>query len=58
MGLPAADTKGASAMGRSNSTYQRKSISFDMKYFEQLARYIENVLMLVLKLIQRNFIHP
>ena len=43
MGLPAAYTKGANAMGRSKSTYQRKSISFDVRSFDQLVRHIEKL---------------
>jgi site-specific recombinase XerC len=43
MSLPAAYTKGADAMGRSKSQYQRKSISFDVDSFNQLVRQIEKL---------------
>jgi integrase len=41
MSLPAAYTKGADAMGRSKSHYQRKSISFDINGFNNVVRQIE-----------------
>ncbi len=41
LSLPAAYTKGADALGRSKSTYQRKSISFDVHTFEKVVRQIE-----------------
>lgn len=41
MSLPAAYTKGADAMKRSKSQYQRKSISFDIDSFNKLVRQIE-----------------
>jgi len=41
MSLPAAYTKGADAMKRSKSHYQRKSISFDVDSFHQLVKQIE-----------------
>ena len=41
MSLPAAYTKGADAMGRSKSHYQRKTISFDVKSFNNVVRQIE-----------------
>lgn len=43
MSLPAAYTKGADAMGRSKSQYQRKSITFDVKSFDQLVHQIEKL---------------
>ena len=43
MCLPAIYTKGADAMGRSKSTYQRKSISFDVKSFDQLVFQVEKL---------------
>lgn len=43
MSLPAAYTKGADAMGRSKSQYQRKSISFDVRAFDQLIRQVEKL---------------
>jgi len=41
MALPAAYTKGADAMGRSKTEYQRKSISFDVESFKKTVRQIE-----------------
>lgn len=41
MSLPAAYTKGADAMGRSKSTYKRKTISYDVESFDKLVRQIE-----------------
>jgi integrase len=41
MSLPAAYTKGADAMKRSKSHYQRKTISFDIESFEKVVRQIE-----------------
>lgn len=41
MSLPAAYTKGADAMRRSRSQYQRKSISFDIDSFIKTVRQIE-----------------
>ncbi|WP_353408018.1 site-specific integrase [Pseudoteredinibacter isoporae] len=41
MSLPAAYTKGADAMKRSKSHYQRKTISFDIESFDKVVRQIE-----------------
>jgi len=41
MSLPAAYTKGADAMNRSKSHYQRKTISFDVESFDNVVRQIE-----------------
>ncbi|WP_299975548.1 site-specific integrase [uncultured Pseudoteredinibacter sp.] len=41
MSLPAAYTKGANAMKRSKSHYQRKTISFDVESFDKVVRQIE-----------------
>ncbi|MFA0812774.1 tyrosine-type recombinase/integrase [Microbulbifer epialgicus] len=41
MSLPAAYTKGADAMKRSKSHYQRKTISFDIENFDKVVRQIE-----------------
>lgn len=41
MSLPAAYTKGADAMGRSKSQYQRKRISFDIESFNKVVKQIE-----------------
>lgn len=43
MSLPAAYTKGADAMKRSRSQYQRKSISFDIDSFNKTVRHIETL---------------
>ena len=43
MSLPAAYTKGADAMGRSKSHYQRKQISFDIDSFNKTVRQIEKL---------------
>ncbi|MEX1669461.1 hypothetical protein AB4876_11105 [Zhongshania guokunii] len=41
MSLPTASTKGADTMGRSQSQYQRKTISFDVESFDKVVRQIE-----------------
>lgn len=41
MSLPAAYTKGADAMGRSKSHYERKRISFDIDGFNKVVKQIE-----------------
>lgn len=41
MSLPAVYTKGADAMGRSKSHYQRKRISFDIDAFNKIVKQIE-----------------
>ncbi len=41
MSLPAAYTKGADAMGRSQSQYQRRTVSFDVESFDQVVRQVE-----------------
>jgi len=41
MSLPASYTKGANALGRSVSKYQRKTISFDIDGFDKIVRQIE-----------------
>ena len=38
MSLPAAYTKGADAMGRSQSQYKRRTVSFDVESFDQVVR--------------------
>jgi len=43
MALPAAYTKGANALGRSKSEYQRKTISFDMNTFNKVVHQIEKL---------------
>jgi len=43
MSLPAAYTKGADAMGRSKSQYQRKNVSFDVSSFNQVIRQVEKL---------------
>ena len=41
MSLPASYTKGANALGRSKSSYNRKTISFDIQSFNQMVKQIE-----------------
>jgi integrase len=41
MSLPAAYTKGADAMNRSKTSYQRKTISFDVDSFNNVIRQVE-----------------
>lgn len=41
MSLPAAYTKGADAMGRSQSQYKRRTVSFDVESFDQVVRQVE-----------------
>lgn len=43
MSLPAAYTKGADALKRSKSQYQRKTISFNVSSFNQLIRQVEKL---------------
>lgn len=43
MSLPAAYTKGADAMGRSKTTYHRKTVSFDVASFDQVIRQVEKL---------------
>ena len=43
LALPAAYTKGADALKRSRSTYQRRTISFSKHDFDQLVRHIEKL---------------
>ena len=43
MSLPAAYTKGADAMGRSKSQYQRKTVSFDIDSFNKIIWQIEKL---------------
>ncbi|GAB1259155.1 hypothetical protein NBRC116494_36570 [Aurantivibrio plasticivorans] len=43
MSLPAAYTKGADALGRSKSQYQRKMINFDIESFDKVVRQIEKL---------------
>jgi len=43
MTLPAAYTKGADAMNRSKSKYERKTISFKKETFEQMLRQVESL---------------
>jgi len=43
MALPAAYTKGANALGRSQSKYQRRTISFNVEGFNQIVRQIEKL---------------
>ena len=43
LALPAAYTKGADALKRSKSLYQRRRISFSVHDFDQLVRQIETI---------------
>ena len=43
MSLPAAYTKGSDAMGRSKTTYHRKTVSFDVTSFDQVIRQVEKL---------------
>ena len=43
MSLPAAYTKGANALGRSTSQYQRKMINFDIEIFNKVVKQIETL---------------
>lgn len=43
MSLPAAYTKGADALGRSQSQYQRRTVSFDVANFDKVVRQIEKL---------------
>jgi len=43
MSLPAAYTKGADAMKRSKSQYQRRTISFDIQSFNKVVRQVEKL---------------
>lgn len=43
MSLPAAYTKGADAMGRSRSRYERRSVTFEVSAFHRIVRQIETL---------------
>jgi len=58
MSLPAAYTKGADAMGRSKSRYQRKTISFDVKSFNNVVRQIEALARAGAKVNPKDFYPP
>ena len=58
MSLPAAYTKGADAMRRSKSHYQRKSISFDVDSFNKIVRQIEALAKAGAKVNPENFYPP
>jgi len=58
MSLPAAYTKGADAMNRSKSTYQRKTISFDTESFDHLVRQIEKLVKAGAEINPRDFYPP
>lgn len=55
MSLPAAYTKGADAMGRSKSHYQRKRISFDVDAFNKVVKQIETLAKSGAKVNPENF---
>ncbi|MFA0813885.1 tyrosine-type recombinase/integrase [Microbulbifer epialgicus] len=58
MSLPATYTKGADAMKRSKSHYQRKTISFDIKSFDKVVRQIEALAKSGAKVNPENFYPP
>ena len=58
MSLPAAYTKGADAMGRSKSHYQRKTISFDIDTFNKTVRHIETLVKVGAKINPEDFYPP
>ncbi|WP_028877573.1 site-specific integrase [Teredinibacter turnerae] len=58
MSLPAAYTKGADAMGRSTSHYQRKTISFDVETFNKVVRQIEKLAKAGADIDPENFYPP
>lgn len=55
MCLPAAYTKGADAMGRSKSHYQRKRISFDVESFNKVIKQIEALVKFGAEINPENF---
>ena len=58
MSLPAAYTKGADAMGRSQSQYQRRTVSFDVANFDKVVRQIENLAKAGAKVVPEDFYPP
>ena len=58
MSLPAAYTKGADAMGRSKSHYQRKTISFHIDSFNKTVRQIETLVKAGAKINPEDFYPP
>lgn len=58
MSLPAAYTKGADAMGRSKSHYQRKTVSFNVKSFNNVVRQIEALARSGAKVNPKDFYPP
>jgi len=58
MSLPAAYTKGADAMDRSKSHYQRKTISFDVDSFNKTVRQIEKLVKAGAKVNPEDFYPP
>jgi len=58
MSLPAAYTKGADAMGRSKSPYQRKTISFHIDSFNKTVRQIETLVKAGAKINPEDFYPP
>ncbi len=56
MSLPAAYTKGADAMGRSKTHYERQSISFTVEGFSKMVRQIEAIAKPVPRSILKIFI--
>lgn len=58
MSLPAAYTKGADAMRRSKSHYQRKTISFDVESFDKIIRQVEALAKFGAEVNPENFYPP
>jgi site-specific recombinase XerC len=58
MSLPAAYTKGADALGRSQSQYERKRISFDIQTFNQVVKQIEVLVKSGAEINAENFYPP
>ena len=58
MSLPAAYTKGANAMGRSQSQYQRKTVSFDVESFDKVVRQVEALAKAGAPVNPKNFYPP
>jgi len=58
MSLPAAYTKGADAMGRSKSEYQRKTVSFDIDTFKNVVKQIEALAKAGAEIDPENFLPP
>jgi len=58
MALPAAYTKGANSMGRSQSKYKRKRVSFSVDEFEQILNQVETLVKAGAEIIPSSFYKP